>query len=193
MILVSLILSSCSIIIANCNILSLTTNVNPIIPCKFLRGLQICSVSITLTFQVDFHPNYSHPWQCFITSGWQEKVTFFTKMNELIIIHDNICSLNHKKRHPKSYHGDVKHHIVTLNIIFNVAPWRLRPPACSIFLWFPNFPSCSVSSQRGKNDYWFYGAIRYIQFSMVSTLLNPEPQTPASEKAYQENARLGDA
>ena len=36
------------------------------------------------------------------------------------IIHDNICSLIHKKRHPKSYHSDINYHI-TLNIIFSIA------------------------------------------------------------------------
>ena len=34
-------------------------------------------------------------------------------------IHDNICSLVHKKCHPKSYHSNIKYHI-TLNIIFSV-------------------------------------------------------------------------
>ena len=35
------------------------------------------------------------------------------------IIHDNICSVIHKKCHPKSCHSDIKHHM-TLNIIFSV-------------------------------------------------------------------------
>ena len=36
------------------------------------------------------------------------------------IIHDNICSVIHKKCHPKSYHSDIKCHM-TLNITFSVA------------------------------------------------------------------------
>ena len=35
------------------------------------------------------------------------------------IIHDNICSLIHKKFHPKSYLSDIKDH-VNLNILFSV-------------------------------------------------------------------------
>ena len=35
------------------------------------------------------------------------------------IIHDVLCSLIHKKCHPKSYHNDIKWHM-TLNIIFSV-------------------------------------------------------------------------
>jgi hypothetical protein len=35
------------------------------------------------------------------------------------IIHDNNCSLIHKKCHPKSYHSDLKYHM-TINIIFSV-------------------------------------------------------------------------
>ena len=34
-------------------------------------------------------------------------------------IRDNICSLIHKKRHPKGYHSDIKYHM-TLDIIFGV-------------------------------------------------------------------------
>ena len=37
------------------------------------------------------------------------------------IIHDNICSLIHKKCHPGSYHSGIKFRM-TLNIIFIVAP-----------------------------------------------------------------------
>jgi hypothetical protein len=36
------------------------------------------------------------------------------------IIHDEICSLIHKKCHPKSYHSDIKYHM-TLTTIFSVA------------------------------------------------------------------------
>jgi hypothetical protein len=35
------------------------------------------------------------------------------------VIHDTICSLIHKKCHPKSYHSDTKYHM-TQNIIFSV-------------------------------------------------------------------------
>ena len=35
------------------------------------------------------------------------------------IIHANICKLIQKKRHPKSYHSDIKYDM-TLNITFNV-------------------------------------------------------------------------
>ena len=34
-------------------------------------------------------------------------------------IHDNICSLIHKKCHPKHYYIDIKYHM-TLNTIFSV-------------------------------------------------------------------------
>ena len=35
------------------------------------------------------------------------------------IMHDNICSLIHKKCHPKSCHSDIKYHM-TLNIMYSV-------------------------------------------------------------------------
>jgi hypothetical protein len=48
----------------------------------------------------------------------RERYGFGQWMNTFII-HDNICSLIHKKRHPKSYHNDIKYHM-TLNTKFNV-------------------------------------------------------------------------
>ena len=32
------------------------------------------------------------------------------------IIHENICSLIHKMCHPKSYHSDIKYHMIINNI-----------------------------------------------------------------------------
>ena len=41
-------------------------------------------------------------------------------MDELeVLIHDNICTLIHKKRHEESYHGDIKYHM-TLTTMFSV-------------------------------------------------------------------------
>jgi hypothetical protein len=48
-----------------------------------------------------------------------ERSMGFAQWMNTSIIHDNICPLNHKKRHPKTYHSDIKYHM-TLNIIFSV-------------------------------------------------------------------------
>ena len=75
-------------------------------------------LQFTGTYEVIFHPNTNHSWQYFITSCWQDKVGFGQWMN-LSIIHDNVCSLLHKKCRPKRHHGDLKYHM-TLIIMFSV-------------------------------------------------------------------------
>jgi hypothetical protein len=67
-------------------IMSPTLSANPtlfVIPCNFFWGLHIYTVANTVSFQVDFHPKFNHPWQCFITSCWQKKVGIWPK-DELI-------------------------------------------------------------------------------------------------------------
>ena len=44
--------------------MSPTLDVNPAlfgVPCRFLGNLEICSVAITATYQVLFHPSFNHP------------------------------------------------------------------------------------------------------------------------------------
>ena len=75
-------------------------------------GLQIYGVAKTVTYQVNFHPKFNHPWQ---HSSWvadKSRWDFGQWMNSSII-HDSICKLIHKKCHVKSHH-------MILNIIFSV-------------------------------------------------------------------------
>ena len=99
---------SCSILIVNRAIVSPTLNVNPawfVIPCKNFWGLWIYSVAITVTYQVIsiIHDN--------ISSQVADKSRKFWPFDELVHMHDNICSLVHKKCLPKSYPSDSKYHI----------------------------------------------------------------------------------
>ena len=88
--------------------------------------------------------NYCHLWSDF-SSKFKSSMTIlhhklltkkvgFWPINELIHHHDNICSLIHKKCHPKSYHNDIKWHM-TLNIIFSVA-WRNHSIRAVPIMWF---------------------------------------------------------
>ena len=52
------------------------------------------------------------------------------------IIHDNTCSLIHKKCHPKSYHSDIKYRL-TLNIIFSVLPSCFKYFYTRRHVWLP--------------------------------------------------------
>ena len=76
----------CSILIVNYDIVSPTLNVNPTlfaIPCNYFGGSQIYNVARTVIHQVNFHSNFNHPWQYFITRWWQKKVGCWP-MDELI-------------------------------------------------------------------------------------------------------------
>ena len=100
--------------------MSPTPNVNPTlcaIPCIFWGD---CRITVLHNVTYEVISNFNHPWQYFITSCWQEKIGFFGPMDDELIHHpSNICSLIHKKCHPKSYHSDIKYHM-TLNNIFSV-------------------------------------------------------------------------
>ena len=87
-----------------------------IIPCIFegIIDLQCCNY-YHLPSDL-FHPNFNQPWQYFITSWSHEEVGFWPHSS---IIHDHICSLIHKKCHPKNYYSDMNY-LVTLNIIYIV-------------------------------------------------------------------------
>ena len=99
--------------------------------------------SLALSYQVIFHPNFHQPWQYFITSCWQGKVRFWP-IDELInhpwqekvrfwptdeLIHhpwQYLFRFFLKKCHPKSYHSDMKYHMI-LNIIFGVVHMVIWP------------------------------------------------------------------
>ena len=112
------------------------THVNPtlfVIPCKFFWwALQIYSVVVTVTYHVIFHPNFNHSWQYFFTSCWQEKEKGYGQWMNSSIIHDNICSLIHKKCHLKSHDSDIKNHMALI----------------SYLVWFPMSMLFSLFSMR---------------------------------------------
>jgi hypothetical protein len=62
---------------------------------------------------VVIHPNFNKPWQYFISSCWEETVSFWQWMK---LIHNNIRSRTHKKCHPKGT-------IVTPNTIWHQIPY----------------------------------------------------------------------
>ena len=84
----------------------------------FLGEYRVTMLQLVPLTKLIFHPNFNYPWQYFITSCWQEKGRGFGQWRNSSIIHNNICSLIHKKCHPNSYHSDIKFHIA-LNIIFS--------------------------------------------------------------------------
>ena len=104
--------------------LSPTLNANPtlfVIPCKFFWGagglgiidlqlLQLLSLMKWFYVQIwIIHDNIS-------SKVVDKRREGFGQWMNLSIIHDNICSFIHKKCHPKSYHSDIKYHII-LSII----------------------------------------------------------------------------
>ena len=99
-------------------------DVNPtffVIPCNFggdygFTVLQLLSLTNCFSIQIPIiHDNIS-------TQVADKRRYGFGQWLNSSIIHDSICSLIHKKRHPKHYHGDIKYHM-TLNIIFTVVIW----------------------------------------------------------------------
>ena len=105
-------------LIVDCGIMSPTPNVNPnlvVIPCKQNEGiiyLQYCHLPS------DF-PSRIQSSMTFISSQVANKrMEGFGQWTHSSIIHDNICSITHKKCHHKSYHNDIKYHIILL-IIFS--------------------------------------------------------------------------
>ena len=76
----------------------------------------------------DFHPNFNHPWQYFITSCWQEKVGFWanrwTHLPSMTIFVHLFVEVS-----SKSYRSDIKYHM-TPNIIFSA----LISETCTILL-----------------------------------------------------------
>jgi hypothetical protein len=113
---------SCSIHIVKCGIVSPTLNVNPtlfVVPCKFMgdnRIIVLQSLSLVKQFLIQNSIIYDN-----ISSqvGDKRRHGFGQSMNSSII-HDNSCSLFHRKCHPKHYHSDIKYHM-TLIIIFSIA------------------------------------------------------------------------
>ena len=135
------------ILIVNYGIVSPTLNVNStlfVIAWIFLGDLQCYNY---YHLPSDFHPNFNHPWQYFITSCWQEKVRFWQWMHSSTI-HDNICKFIHKKCHPKSYHSDIKYHM-TLNMIFSVATFIFSKPGSPTNL-------LSITKDRVLDHHWFF-------------------------------------
>ena len=103
---------------------------------------------ITVTYRVIFHPNFKHPWQYFITSWSQEKVDGWTHPSSMT----SICSLIHKKCHPKNYRSDIKYHM-TLHFIFSVATYLPTgiPPTWQVRDLRPTWPPC-LSAGRLHQD-----------------------------------------
>ena len=120
-----------SILIVNHRVVSSTVNVNPSLfyVCHFFnvflfwvkggwRGLYISNVAIYVNLPSGFLSKF-HPSMTILhyKSMTREGRILALEWNPSII-HDNMCSLIHKKFHPQSYHSDIKFH-TTLNTIFS--------------------------------------------------------------------------
>ena len=86
------------------------------------------------------------------------------------IIHDNICSLIHKNCHPKSYHIDIKYHMI-LNITFSVS---LFVTSCqfSLFIALINAKELTFHkvSQRGTKS-WILSSFENTFYEELVSLL----------------------
>ena len=98
-----------------------TLNVNPTLLSFLVKFLGDCRftmwhlLSLTKWFFIQtsiIHDNIS-------SQVIDKRRYIFDQWMNSSIIYDNICSLIHRKCHPKSYHSDIKFHM-TLDIIFSV-------------------------------------------------------------------------
>ena len=133
--LVSLILLKGLILIVNCIVVSPKPNVNPtlfVISCKSLGDQRFIVLANNITNQVDFcqisiiHDNDSSQ------VADKRRYNFGQSMNSFII-NDNICSLIHKKCHPK----------VTVNSFHLIAYPRLEVTDWEHYGWLKNTKSTS--------------------------------------------------
>ena len=101
----------CSILIVNhmCSITNTNANLTLlVIPCYFLGEVWIFNIAITVTYYVDFHPNFKNPRQDFITKITKLRFNNWHDLIQILVIHDNSCKLIHKKCHYRIYHSDKK-------------------------------------------------------------------------------------
>ena len=101
-----------------------TLNVKPTLFVIYCRGIWVYNVAILVSYQVNFHPNFNHPWQWFITSCRQENVGFWPMVE---LIHHSWWYLQTYSWEvsSKSYHSDIKYHM-TPNVIFNVVKLEMN-------------------------------------------------------------------
>ena len=94
---------------------------------KKLGNYRFIVLQILLLTKLFFSSKFQSSMSIFSSQVVDKGRWGFGQWTKSSITHDNICSLVHKKRHPKSCYSDIKYHM-SLNITFNVVvgsqPWR---------------------------------------------------------------------